>query len=77
MTTALRTELSVVSPSGSSGPLSRSLNARSRVLVEELLARILLDDLVHLGQALEGVLAVEDAAGVGLVGRAAVREQRA
>ena len=57
-----------MSSTSSSSPVSRSVDAASRVLVTSSLAGLRLDDLVHHAEALEGVLAVEDAGLVDVLG---------
>ena len=70
---AERTDSSSVGPSSGSGPFSRSLRASSRNFATSSVRRLGLDQLVHHGQAREGVLAVEDAGVVDLVGVLALR----
>src|SRR3954469_12773770 len=74
---AERTELSLVSPCSGSGPFSRSRLAASRVLATSASRGPAVDELVHLREALEGVLAVEDAGVVERIVLAPVRIQRA
>ena len=69
-----RTESSVTGgPSSTTTGFSRSVRASSRIFATSARARLVVDQRVHRVEALEGVLAVEDAGLVDLVGLLAVR----
>ena len=66
-----------MSSSTGSSPLARNAVAPVAQLLQQRRVRVLVDQLVHHRQALEGVLAVEDARLVGLLGVLAAGVQRA